>query len=76
MLVISADPYQSPMTVLYQRLTVVVTDLLLFYAILQSATRTSPASETQRCESTPHLTLPLFLVALCVQIRANSCELE
>jgi alpha-1,3-glucosyltransferase len=38
MLIVSADPYQSPMTVLYQRLTVIVSDLLLFYAILQSVT--------------------------------------
>lgn len=35
MLVITAEPYQSPRTVLYQRLTVIVSDIVLFYAIIQ-----------------------------------------
>lgn len=33
MLTISATPYQSTMTVVYQRLTVIITDIMLFYAI-------------------------------------------
>jgi hypothetical protein len=35
MLVISADPYQSRGTIFYQKLTVILTDMLLYYAISQ-----------------------------------------
>ena len=35
MLTVTAAPYQSTLTVVYQRLTVIITDLLLFYAIRQ-----------------------------------------
>jgi hypothetical protein len=35
MLQISASPYQSQLTVVYQRLTVIVSDALLYYAISQ-----------------------------------------
>jgi hypothetical protein len=45
MLVISAEPYQSPMTVLYQRVTVIVTDTLLFYAIVQSVSTLATAAD-------------------------------
>lgn len=52
MLRITADPYQSVMCVVYQRLTVIVSDALLFYAIMRfvraPSAWTSEAMRTQR----------------------------
>lgn len=84
MLVISADPYQSSMTVLYQRLTVIVTDVLLFYAILQSVTQNAgtvaAVSEHAGCPR-KRLTIPCFVrismlwPACSLQICADSHQL-
>jgi alpha-1,3-glucosyltransferase len=44
MLRISAEPYQSDATVLYQRLTVILSDLVLFYAIVRFVRARSSSS--------------------------------
>lgn len=84
MLVISADPYQSAMTVLYQRLTVIVTDVLLYYAILQSVINADSGCCCQRAYllslhaaqlHAPLAALPVLCLHLFVQICADSHQL-
>ena len=72
MLVISAEPYQSSMTVLYQRLTVIVTDVLLYYAILQSVTQTQRAAAAV-CE---HVAVPARSSTSCFFVHTSPCSVH
>ena len=78
MLVISADPYQSSMTVLYQRLTVIVTDVLLYYAILQSVTGAVAAAVGELgccpCAQLNSMLLCPHSPMLCLSVHADLCR--